>query len=846
MEKAKKTKVNKGTFKVYFKYTVATGILGVSFLMLWATILPTPDLNSFSNRKTEESTKIYDRTGEIVLFDFFENKRKRTVAYEEISSNIKNATIAAEDRNFYEHFGIRPVAIVRAVFVNIFSLGFNQGGSTITQQLVKNSLLTSEKTISRKLKEWILSIKLEGAYTKDEILNFYLNEIPYGGNIYGIGEATQFFFNKEPYETTIAESAYLASLPNAPTFFSPFGPNRDKLEDRKNNILNTMLELGMITEEEHKTAKAEEVIFASREDSSIVAPHFVFFVKEQLEKIFPGEDINTLGLNVTTTLDYDLQLKAEEIVRRYALENEEKFNASNAGSIVIDVKSGDILAMVGSRGFSDEDIDGAFNVTLAERQPGSAFKPFAYAEAFNKGYTPETFVFDVETQFQEGCKPDDFGNEEDEEETEEDDNCYSPQNYDNVFRGPISLRDALAQSVNIPAIKTLYLAGLRDTFNLSKNLGLTTLTDPNRYGLTLVLGGGEVKLIDITNAYTTFAREGVYKDHNAISRIITKDDKEIIPENPRSRKVLDENVARYINDILSDEDARAPAFGRNSSLYVPGYQVAAKTGTTNDYRDAWIIGYSSDVAVGNWAGNNDNSPMEKRVAGFIIAPMWNEVMREALKLHGDPQNRFRPAQTNISEFGKPILYGSWEGGESFDVDRISGGLATELTPQATIEKRYLYDPHTILHWVDPRNPLGSPPTDPNKVVQYELWEYGVRKWVEKNISEEVLGSGMPDFDDNVHTEQNRPTIKFNSPTNDSNLSTTNITVSVRVNSRYNIKEYKYYFNNKLIKTSTTNSTAVLPYSQIEDLIKYGDNKITVSVRDEVEHIVFENIEVRFR
>ena len=825
-------------------------VIGLGIMVFWAAILPTPDLSSFSNRKIEESTKIYDRSGKIVLFDFFEDKRRRVINGEDISIHIKNAIITAEDANFYTHSGIRPTAIVRAVFTNLFSLGFTQGGSTITQQLVKNSLLTSEKTISRKLKEWVLSIKIEKEYTKEEILAFYLNEIPYGGTIYGVSEATSFFFNKTPGEVTIAESVYLASLPKAPSYYSPFGANRDKLEQRKNNILKKMFDSDIITLDEYNEAVNEEVTFLSNKDSSIQAPHFVFFVRRQLEKLFPGKDINTLGLSVITTLDYELQKKAEEIVKRYAIENEEKFNAENAGAVVIEVETGDILAMVGSRDYLDEEIDGAFNVTLANRQPGSVFKPFAYAVAFDKGYTPETVLFDVETQFQDGCSPDDFGNEEEVEseiENEAEDACYSPENYDGVFRGPITMRDALAQSINLAAIKTLYLAGLNKTFNLAKNMGLGTLTDPSRYGLTLVLGGGEVRLLDMTNAYAVFARDGEFLEYKSIVNVINKDGKEVVLPKQKTRNSLNKQPARTINDILSDNVARAPAFGERSALYFPSHSVAAKTGTTNDYRDAWIVGYSPDVAVGSWAGNNDNSPMEKKVAGFIVAPMWNEITTEALKRYGDASSRFVPPQTILSENGKPVLYGSWKGGDLYHVDTISGGLATELTPLETIEERYLYDPHSILHWVDVKNPLGNPPSNPDSNPQYKLWEYGVQEWVKNNISKLVLNSEIPNFIDNVHTVRARPIINFIYPTNDSDIPEGNINLNLNILSRHKIENYSVYFNNSLIvSTSQSNGDIFMPYSQIRNLIRNGDNQITVSVKDGIKNTVGKTINVRFK
>src|SRR3989344_1888612 len=374
-----------------------------------------------------------------------------------MSRYLKNATVAIEDAEFYSHKGVLPSAVLRAHLVNIGALGFEQGGSTITQQVIKNSLLTTEKTIARKLKEWVLSVKLEKRASKEKILELYLNENPYGGNVYGVEEASRVFFGKSAKGLDLAESAYLAALPRAPTYYSPYGNNRDKLEARKNLVLKRMLDEHFITDEEYEGARAKEVLFAPHAEENIKAPHFVFFVREHLEKRYGKDVIESAGLKIITTLDYELQKKAEGIVRVYSEENIKNFNAKNAGLVAIDPKTGELLVMVGSRDYFDTENEGNFNVTTSpNRQPGSAFKPFVYATAFEKGFTPETVVFDLETQFDINCDAE--GNPR--EGVAEDYSCYTPTNYDGVFRGPITLREALAQSINIPAIKTLYLAGL--------------------------------------------------------------------------------------------------------------------------------------------------------------------------------------------------------------------------------------------------------------------------------------------------------------------------------------------------------------------------------------------------
>jgi len=736
---------------------VGLGFLGGGFLIIWAANLQTPDLKAFGDRKMIQSTKIYDRTGEILLYDVHKDKKRTIISFEEIGRNIKNATVAIEDAEFYEHKGIKPKAILRAILVNLGAGKFSQGGSTITQQVVKNAILTPEKKISRKLKEWVFSIKLEREMTKESILTLYLNETPYGGNVYGIEEASKMFFGKSAKDLTLTESAYLAALPQAPTFFSPYGNNRDRLDERKNLVLKRMLELNFIKEEEYLNALSEEIVFLAQETRGIKAPHFVIFIREYLERTYGQKIIEEGGLKVITTLDYDLQQKAEEILNEYALGNTEKFNATNAGLIAIDPKTGEILTMVGSRDYFDEEIDGNFNITIAHRQPGSAFKPFVYATAFSKGYTPETVVFDLETEFQSTCTPE---GEPINSEVNPDD-CYMPENYDGVFRGPVSLRNALAQSINVPAIKTLYLAGLRDSLETARDMGIQGLSNINQYGLTLVLGGGEVSLLDITSAYSVFANDGIRNPYTGILKI--EDSKGGTMENftPRGERVIEKEVALQISDILSDEEARSPAFGHRSYLYFEGKDVAAKTGTTNDYRDAWIVGYSPSIVVGTWAGNNDNSAMEKKVAGFIVAPMWNAFMKEALNKY--PREYFEKPQKENNIEVKPIIRGLWEGGEQYFIDKISGKLATEYTPKEMIEEKVVTNIHSILYWVDKNNPLGDQPIKPEDVIQFNLWETPVRKWVsDQGIKEETLDIIPKEFDD-IHKPEFIPNVSIIEP-----------------------------------------------------------------------------------
>ncbi len=692
------------------------GFIGGGAFLLWAATLTMPSFESIEQRRVEQSTKLYDRTGEILLFDLHEDVKRTVIPLEEMSPHIKHATIAIEDDNFYNHFGIEPTAIVRAVIANLRSGELAQGGSTITQQVVKNTLLEREKTISRKFKEWILALKLERERTKDQILEMYLNESPYGGNKYGVEEASQAFFDKPASELTVAEAAYLAALPQAPTYYSPYGTHVAELENRKNLVLDRMRKLGYLTQDEYDAARAEVIVFQPQRSGGIEAPHFVFFVIDELRQYYTGEEIQEGGLRVITSLDFELQSAAEEIVLRYALENEEKYNAENAALSAIDPRTGEVLVMVGSRDYFDEEIDGNVNVTTSLRQPGSVFKPFVYAAALEKGYTTETILFDVATQFSTACPREQLTSE---------DGCYSPQNYDDRFRGPMTFRNALAQSVNVPAVKALYLAGLRNSLELAQRMGITTLGDPSRYGLTLVLGGGEVRLVDVVSAYGVFASEGMRSEPTSLVRIEDGNGAVLQEfERPRGR-VLDAGVARGINDILSDNVARTPAFGAQSFLYFPGKDVAAKTGTTNDYRDAWIVGYTPEIVAGAWAGNNDNTSMEKRVAGFIIAPMWNEFMQAALTKIGTTTPFTDPPA--IDPTLTPVLRGVWSG-STVAIDRVSGELASSTTPPERRQEIAVGETHSILHWVNKDDPQGDPPGNPATDGQYRLWEYGVALW----------------------------------------------------------------------------------------------------------------------
>lgn len=695
-----KIKLGKRFWRKVLPGLASLGLLFAGLSLLWITTVELPDVSNFNARVVAESTKFFDRTGKVLLFNTYENVRRTEVPLSDMSHNIKNATVAIEDSEFYQHNGIKPKAILRAVISNTLitlhlSSGYTQGGSTITQQVVKNALLTKERSIPRKVKEWVLAIKLEKVIPKDRILEIYLNENPYGGNLYGIEEASQTFFGVSALNLTLAQSAYLAAIPQAPTYYSPYGNHRDALESRKNLVLSRMKELGFITEKEYNDAQKEIVEFLPPTKTTALAPHFIFYLRDYLAERYGDHVLDQGGLNVITTIDADLQKKAEETVKKYALENSKKFDAENAAMLVLDPKTGQILAMVGSRDFFDKEIDGNFNIIMAKRQPGSAFKPFVYATAFKKGYTDKTVVFDVKTEFSARCTPDS-------KPLYPTATCYSPDNFDNKFHGPMTLREALAQSMNVPAVKTLYLAGMSEALKTANDMGITTLNDPERLGLTLVLGGGEVSLLELTSAYSGFANDGVRSVPSGILKI-TGSNGDILEEyKENSSRGIDQNIARTISSILSDNRARAPAFGEQNALNFGDQIVAAKTGTTNDYRDAWVVGYTPTLTVGAWAGNNNNRPMQKKVAGQIVAPMWHEFMNYALSKY--PSSGFSASDPIENENSlPPVLRGS--------VQRENGVV------------------HDILYWVDKDNPRGGAPTNPQNDPQFPLWEYGVERFM---------------------------------------------------------------------------------------------------------------------
>lgn len=612
-------------FKAIF-FICAAGILSFfSLFFFYAKDLPRPE--RFSERQIFQPTKIYDRTGQVLLYTIFGEEKREIVPLTQIPGSLKNAVIAAEDQNFYSHFGIDLKGILRAGLVNLRLKKPLQGGSTIPQQLIRSTFLTNEKTLQRKIREIILTLELDRRYDKDQILEWYLNQIPLGSNAYGVEAASQSFFSQPVAESSLAQSALLASLIRAPSRLSPHGQHLDELLQRKNYVLKRMLEEGYINETQRQLAQEEELKFA-KPVTSIIAPHFVLYVQEELLKKYGEDFLKEKGLKVYTSLDVKLQELGEELIKKGVARNK-NFRAYNAALVALNPQNNEILAMIGSADYFKEIeppdctpgknclFEPEFNVaTLGQRQPGSAFKPVVYATAFSKGYTDSYIVTDELTNFGVWA-----GKE------------YIPRNYDNRFRGPVTLRSALAQSLNVPSVKVLmYLAGLAESLKTSRDLGITTLKDPSFYGPSLVLGGGEVTLLEMTSAYGVFANGGVRNKLVAILKIEDADNK-ILEENKKEpKRVLSREVAELITDILSDNKARAPSFGARSSLYIPDTRVAVKTGTTQFFNDAWTIGYGDEIVVGVWAGNNDNSSTHNKPGVVLAGPIWNEFISKALKI----------------------------------------------------------------------------------------------------------------------------------------------------------------------------------------------------------------------
>ncbi len=614
------------SFLISFSYLSVIFLLTVVLVLLvtflyFARDLPRPE--RYIDRPLAEPTTIYDKTGEHVLYTIHGEEKRDVIPLENVPDHFITTLLTAEDSSFYEHIGIDFQGIVRSALINLQAGRTVAGGSTISQQFVRSALLTPERKVMRKVREIVLTLELERRYTKDEILEFYLNQIPFGSNAYGIESASQTFFNQPAQELTLAQSATLVSLIPAPSYLSPYGDSLEDLLRRKDRLLNRMFNLGLITQEEFDQAKEEELFF-HQSGTHLHAPHFVMHIKSLLEKKYGESFLEEEGFSVYTTIDFEMQKNAERLTKEW-VEKNKRFNSHNAALTAIDPKTGEVLALVGSADYFKEPLpegctpgvscrfDPFTNVTLRDRQPGSAFKPFIYALAFEKGYSGETTVIDEMTNFGTASNP------------------YIPRNYDGFFRGEVSLRNSLAQSLNVPSVKVLNsFVGLNHALDNISRFGINLSQPPSHYGLSIVLGGGDVKLLEVTSGYGVFAADGYYNKPIFIHKIKDKEGNIVEENKNNSKQVIDTRIAKEITSILSDNEARAPVFGWNSVLYFPYHEVAVKTGSTQNYRDAWCVGYTSDIVVGVWTGNNDNTSMVRAPGVSVAAPLWRSFIESTL------------------------------------------------------------------------------------------------------------------------------------------------------------------------------------------------------------------------
>lgn len=611
LKKNKKRKVGNFRKKKWLGIAIALGLMGVIVAAVILKDMPNP--KKLVSDEYPESSQIYDRNGKL-LYEFFADKRRQSVALSEIPKNLKEATLAIEDANFYKHGGFDIKGIIRGLYRTIFEKRL-QGGSTLTQQLVKNALLTPERTWSRKIKEAVLTIATEILYSKDQILEMYFNQTPYGGTMWGAEAAARGIFDKEVKDLNLAEAALIAGLPGSPTRYSPFS-HPDAAKNRQELVLKRMEELKFISPEEYEKAKNEKLRY-NIDKNNIQAAHFVFYVKEKLIERYGEKMVNEGGLKVWTSLDLDLQNYAQEQVAT-EIAKLKKMKVSNGAALITESKTGQILAMVGSKDYFDNEIDGKYNVTTALRQPGSSIKPINYAIGIELGKVTAASIFnDGTTCFKV-----------------ENQKAYCPTNYGGHYFGIQTLRNSLGNSLNIPAVKMLKMNGLETFVASASAMGISTYKNASDYGLSLTLGGGEVYMTDMATAFGVFSNMGEKQELTPIIKVMDKKNK-VLEENnylPKE-KVLSSATCYIISNILSDDGARSMVFGRGSMLNIKGHpEVAVKTGTTNDLRDNWTIGYTPDYVVAVWVGNNDNSKMGGLVSGTTgAAPIWNKIMTKVLE-----------------------------------------------------------------------------------------------------------------------------------------------------------------------------------------------------------------------
>ncbi|MEY4723833.1 MAG: hypothetical protein RLZZ324_1346 [Candidatus Parcubacteria bacterium] len=785
------------------------GTVSVIGLFAWA-VKDFPDPNKLNERQVAQTTTIYDRTGKVALYQIHGDQKRTIVEMNQIADYVKQATISAEDRNFYTHSGIDFKGMLRGAFKSVASGGSSlQSGSTITQQFIKKAVLSDDQTVTRKIKEIILAIELERRYTKDEILKLYLNEIPYGNLSFGIEAASQSYLGKAAKDLTLPEAALLASIPNAPTRYSPYGNHTDQLLARQHYVIEGMVTQGYITRAQADEAEKVDVLKEVKpKREAILAPHFVFYIKDLLAEQFGDQAVEQGGLKVITTLDAAKQVLAEKAINDN-IGTIKKFNANNAAMAAIDPKTGDVLTMVGSADYFNNDINGQFNAILGSLQPGSSIKPIVYAAAFEKGYTEKTVVEDLKTEFGTGSQ------------------SYSPTNYDGKDHGFVTLKEALAGSLNVPAVKVLYLTGLDAFQDFAKRLGYTTFNDKSRFGLSLVLGGAEVKPIEHIAAYGAFAQEGVIHQTRALLKVTDATGKVLFDAGDAGpgKKVYDPEVARQIIDIISDNSARAYIFGEHNFLTLADRPVAAKTGTTNDFKDAWTVGFTPSLVTGVWVGNSNGSFMKKGADGSqVAAPIWNQFMRTALA--GTPVEQFTPPQPVVT--GKSVLDGNKNAQVVLNIDRVSGKLATQYTPPEYVEQRGYGVPHSILFFVNKDDPRGPVPEHPEQDPQFANWEAPVAAWA---VGKTFENSTPPTETDDVHVPANFPTVSFVSPSEGATIPERTFHPQVAAFANRGVAKVEY-----LIDDDSIGSAVFAPFDAamtIPNRFGKGFHKLTARAYDDV-------------
>lgn len=769
--------------KIWLSIAAVTTLLIIYVGILW---IRSPSYIDITSQRYIQSSKIYDRTGKVLLYEFSGDQKRTVIKQEDIPDIAQKAVLAIEDHNFYNHGAIEVKSIIRAALYDITHPGESQGGSTITQQLARNAFLTTKKTLDRKISEAVLSYKLERIYTKDQILTMYLNQIPYGLQLYGIESASESYFNKPTKELDLAQAAILAALIQSPSRLSPYGLHTDLLKARQEKVLDNMVKYGWANKADADKAKAEELTYTPQLNS-MLAPHFVYFALSQLADRYTEDDLINNGYSITTTLDADLQKTAETLIDKYSKVNKAA-GVGNMALVAEDPKTGEILAMVGSSNYYDVSNQGNFNASLGIRQPGSSFKPFAYLEAFKKGYLPTTVLWDVSTNF--STNPN---------------SPYTPQNYDGLFHGAVDMRHALAQSLNIPAVKTLYLADIGDTIDLATKLGITTLTKkPSDYGLALVLGGGGVKLIDMVGAFSTLSQEGVKMQQSSIIEVKDNHGQVVYQkEKVEPEKVIDPEPVRILNDVLSDNEARFPLFAANTPLQVPGYKVAVKTGTSQDYRDAWTIGYTPTITVGVWGGNNDYSPAKVGGSGErVAAACWHDFIVAAITKLGTES--FNPPQ--ITPVNKPMFNDDSIVNRQVNIDKTTGQVAGSSTDPANIEVRTYQEVNSILYYVDKSNPTGPIPSDPQNDPQYWNWENPVINWAKNNIPNfQSYNQTLPSDPNKPPTDAKAPVVTIGYP-KDGDYINTDFIVEASIDSNYPLSQVYLYLNDSLIGSLQANQS----------------------------------------